>query len=126
MVKLKQRVYDRYKKAVARIKNTEKELFITRDLLEELETDGYDLDVDEVNSFYARCGEILDEHYAAIKEFQVCDHNANYAMEMDISQLLLQRELMLKIMRCVSNTEDWDRESIAVMAHRFLKDSGVE
>lgn len=123
---VKPKVYERYKKAAARLKNTEREMFKVRDLLEYIDFDGYDIDVDGTNAVYARCSEILDEHYAALEEYQICDHNANYALQMDVGILLSERELMLKIMRCVSNTEAWDREAIATMARTFLKNSGVE
>lgn len=115
---VKEKVYNRFKKASARLKNVEKELFIVRDLLED---DGYDWDVDKINSIYTRCAEILDEHNRALKEFQICDHSTNYAFDMDVSVFFSERELMFKILRCVSNTEAWDRESIAAMARRFLK-----
>jgi hypothetical protein len=123
---VKQKVYERFKKASARLSNVEREMFIVRDLLEEVEFDGYDLDADRINSIYTRCAEILDEHSDALKEFQICDHNANYAFDIDVSNLLSQRELMIKIMRCAINTEEWDREAIANMAQKFLREASVE
>ncbi len=122
---VKEKVYNRFKKAAARLKNVEKEMFTARDMLEDIELDGYYWDGDKINSIYTRCAEILDEHNRALKEFQICDHNANYAFDMDVSVFFSERELMFKILRCVSNTEAWDRESIAAMARRFLKNKGA-
>ncbi len=127
---VKHKVYRRYQKAAARLSNTERELHTVRTLLDGvddlLDNDGYDLDIDGINEVYTKCAEIIEEHNHALIEYQVCDHNIQYAFPMDLGIILSQRELMLKIMRCVQNTEAWDREAIAAMARRFLKDSGVE
>jgi hypothetical protein len=41
-----------------------------------------------------------------------------------IEMLTQERAIMLNILKCVVNTKEWDRESVAKMAASFLKGMG--
>ena len=115
MAKIKANIWDRYTKAADRLRLLEKPL---REIRDELEG----VDIGTADELYARTEELLREYSDAIDEYTVCDYAGNYTNVIDFHRMKEQRELMIKIMRCVANTEDWTHEQVADMARKFLKD----
>jgi len=115
---MKSRVWERYTKAAERLNLLGDLLFEAREELEYIT-------VENADELYAKTEEALREYEDALQEYRICDYAGNYTNVIDSYFLNTQREMMIKIMRCIANTNEWTHEQVAKMAQDFLNTNGL-